>query len=65
MVDLGIFESTKILKWSNALSYNISKAFYDNLKTAQHWKMHDNFEEAYLFEHGLGPSLMNGGKSGT
>ena len=49
MVDLGIFESTKSLAWSNALSYNISKAFYDNMKVAQHWRMHESLEDAYLF----------------
>ena len=46
MVDLGVFESTKSLESSNALSYNISKAFYDNLKAAQHWRMLDSPEEA-------------------
>ena len=45
MIDLEVFESTKSLEYSNALSYNISKAFYDNLKSAQHWRMLDSLEE--------------------
>ena len=41
MISFGIFESTSALNqnYTNALAFQIHKLYYENLKTAQHWKM--------------------------
>ena len=40
MVGLGVFESTASLgAYTPALAFQIHKLYYENLKSAQHWKM--------------------------
>lgn len=41
MLSFGVFESTSSLNqsYTNAAAFQIHKLYYDNLKTAQHWKM--------------------------
>ena len=41
MTDLEIFESSSKFgkDYSNGLQYILHKLYYDNLKSAQHWKM--------------------------
>lgn len=44
MVELGIFESVKPLKHSKALSYSITKYFYENLKKGLSWRMSRSYD---------------------
>ena len=44
MVELGIFESVKPLKSCKALSYSITKYYYENLKRGLSWRMSRSYD---------------------
>ena len=60
MLSFGIFESTTSLNqnYTNALAFQIHKLYYENLKTAQHWKMSKAAPDANSAPITEAPSLI-------
>jgi len=64
MVKLDIFKPTSKFKWSKALQFLIEKVYYDNLKTAQNYKM-KKMDESESEETEATTPTTSGDDSGT